>query len=672
MQTTKVTLKVLHDLLNSNPQTQQFLVSNRATAQTQLSLFNPVPTPTPGINVFDLVNGFYHVQDWFAEFAIKNRAAELYLRDEFDFPFPIAGLAISFLYQFLDSVAAVVDVEFDLPGVHISAPKRMEGKWQKYLHPRVTVKKSSQVSLMETRVSPLVVQHSSAFHPTPVRSEDLIAFKRGLSIDEIHQGLGYITREVFGYNDGTKLFQSKVLQRIFDGKETLGISTTGSGKSFCFWLPALLKPGLTLVVAPLRSLMCDQRLTLENYGISSMEFINSDIKQTERKRYIEEAKLGYLRLLYISPERLRIKEFVEELEILQKFVPINALVIDEAHCISEWGHDFRPSYLKLPSMQRSLAKRNPELRLIALTATAGQQVEKDMRNVLQLNESDVLREPMADRECFSYQIVPVSEGGKAERFCRILKDDLATALKQKSLSTLLARRNSRQEKTVGIVFCIYARPHGKNNIHDGTSHYLFKAMELLEKDNIFTAGQGRRNARQYDHAAFSTGKVRAFSSTSPELCPRCHSYECVRLGKRVVSSDGDDDTVPQAKQNQNPQQVCLRCDHKFLSSEYFKFPEWKKSTEATQNDFKRSCFDILVATKGFGMGIDKSSVRFVIHTSLSSGAYSTESGHPFHGNPVSDSSRIRPSCRSEATLFFDESLSTLLSGFMSSVLSFFS
>lgn len=617
--TTKITLKVLHDLLNGDPQSKKLLVSNLTAAQPQRTLFDVFRThEEPCLNVFDLVNGFYHIQDWFAEFAIGNPASEVALRDEFGFPFPIVGLAISSLYHFLDAVAAVVDVKFDLPTVKISTPDTAK-KWQPHLHRFVTINKSSQMSLMEISVSPLALQKASAFHPTPVRSEDSISFRSGLSLEEIHQHLDYITREVFGYNDGTNHFQDKVLQRVFDGKETLGISTTGSGKSFCFWLPALLKPGLTLVVAPLRSLMRDQHLTLLNYGISSMEFINSDVDATQHRRYMEEAKLGYLRLLYISPERLRIKKFIKELAVLQEFVPINALVIDEAHCISEWGHDFRPSYLKLPSMQRSLATRNPELRLIALTATAGELVEKDMRNVLKLNDTDVVRAPMADREYFSYQIVPVSDGAsKTVAFHKILKDDLATALKQKSLPGLLAQLNNRQEKAIGIVFCIYADPHGKNSTQDGTSHYLFETMDILESDKVFMPRQGRQVHPKYDLDAFSTGKVRAFSSKPPTLCPHCHSYKYTSRSSRAVTMNDDEDEPTTTTANLK---TCLRCNHEFSDDQKLEQApkKWEKLIKANQIDFKNSRFDILVATKGFGMGIDKSSVRFVIHTSLSSG-----------------------------------------------------
>ena len=334
---------------------------------------------------------------------------------------------------------------------------------------------------------------------------------------------------------------------------------------------------------------------------------------------MEEAKLGYLRLLYVSPERLRIKKFVEELEILQTLVPINILAIDEAHCISEWGHDFRPSYLKLPTIRMNLAERNPELRLLALTATAGQQVEKDMRNILKLADTDVVRDPMADRECFSYQIIPVNEGiSKTATFRKILQKDLPTALNQESLPALLAQYNSRNEKAVGIVFCIYADPHGKNTIHDGTTHYLFETMEVLEPEQVLMPRRGRQLHPQYNLDAFSVGKVRAFSSKSPTLCPYCHSYEYTSRSNRTVLKDDDEDRNEPVTRTRGLKS-CSRCGREFPGDNALPLPDWEKLTKANQNDFKLSRFDILVATKGFGMGIDKSSVRFVIHTSLSSG-----------------------------------------------------
>ena len=442
-------------------------------------------------------------QDWFVQLAITNPAAEFVLRDDLDFPLPLVGLALSALYRFLDAIAGVVDVDFNVPLIQVSS-QTVSKKWKAHLHPAVTINKR-QPSSADQPVTRQHLRQAIALLPLPFPNNNQLSYRKNLSLEQIHQRLDYITREIFGYANGTNRFQDKVFERIFSDKETLGISTTGSGKSFCFWLPALLKPGLSLVVAPLKSLMRDQRLSLQNNGIASAEFINSEIKSEEQQRFMAEAKAGYLRLLYISPERLRIKKFVEQLEELQKVVPVNLLAIDEAHCLSEWGHDFRPSYLKLPLKRKELATVNPSLRLVALTATAGQMVEQDIRNILGLAESDVIREPVADRECFSYQIVPVGVGGsKTEAFREVVRNDLATALKRQSLFTLLSHHNGRNEKSVGLVFCMYADPHGKNTVLDGTTHYLFETMGILEHGEIFVPRSGRQ-LRQYNLQAFQTG-----------------------------------------------------------------------------------------------------------------------------------------------------------------------
>ena len=628
MSTPQMTLRFFQDVLSADPILAPFLASAPPIPPRQQSLFLALAPQPERTNPVDFVNTFYRIQDWFVQLAITDQAAELVLQDDLDLPLPLVGLALSALYHFFDAIAGVVDVDFNVPSVQVRSQTASK-KWKPHLHPAISINKR-QSSSVELQVTRQQLRRAIALLPLPFPNNIQLSYRKNLSLEQIHQRLDYFTREIFGYANGTNRFQDKVFERIFNEKETLGISTTGSGKSFCFWLPALLKPGLSLVVAPLKSLMRDQRLSLQNNGIASAEFINSEVNSDEQLRFMAEAKAGYLRLLYISPERLRIKKFVEQLEDLQQVVPINLLAIDEAHCLSEWGHDFRPSYLKLPLKRKELATVNPGLRLVALTATAGQMVEQDIRNILGLTESDVIREPVADREYFSYQIVPVGDGGsKMEAFREVVRSDLATALKQRSLPTLLAHRNSRQEKTVGLVFCIYADPHGKNTVLDGTTHYLFETMGILEHGGVYCPQNGRAPYRQYDMEAFLTGKVRAFSSKPPTLCPRCFSYNFTTRTNGGYAAEEDigdaleviDETTPRQRVDETGQKICHHCGKIFGKREAQTFTEnrWEKLIRANQNDFKKSRFDILVATKGFGMGIDKSSVRFVIHTSLSSG-----------------------------------------------------
>jgi ATP-dependent DNA helicase RecQ len=461
-------------------------------------------------------------------------------------------------------------------------------------------------SVLETRAS----------LPAPPIAAEVVSFRRGQSADEVQEGCLHFCASVFGYKR-TRRFQGRVLQRAFNGQPVIGISATGSGKSFCFWLPALLKPGLTLVVCPLRSLMRDQILALRNHGIASAEFINSDVGAAAQRRILNEAKLGYVRLLYIAPERLRIRRFMDQLRELQQVVPINFMVIDEAHCISEWGHDFRPAYLVLPHVYAALAEENPSLGLIALTATAGQLVEQDMLEVLKLRGGEggnVVRDPGADRRRFSYQMIEVPPGEKTEVFRRVLSDHLPKALRQRSLRDLLNLRHGDGDKAVGLVFCIYADPHGQHSTHDGIAHYLHVTKAVVEPDP-------QNGSLEFAEAAFSTGRVRGFSSKTPTLCPNCYSYDYSRLD---IGPNDDEEALPDdeaADPAGGPpgMKQCANCGYTFPAASAHVPRQWTAVTTENQVAFKESRLDILVATKGFGMGIDKASVRFVVHTALPSG-----------------------------------------------------
>lgn len=617
MESTGATLKSLHSLLKSDPQVRHFLT----VQPPQTGALWGADEETDPPQVMEVVNDFYRVQDHFIETLLLDGGTvePFCVRDNFNLGMPFVALAISALYQFLEAVQSVVDVDFDLPKVEISGTPVCP-KWAEEMHPLVKATGVARIGLVEWNAN--TVQLQPATLPAPPRAAGKVGFRSGLTLDAIQQRLQYFCSSVFGY-EKSKPFQNLIFQRVFNGEHVLGISATGSGKSLCFWLPALLRPGLTLIICPLRSLMRDQHLTLRNYGIACAEFINSDVDKLNQRRIMEEARLGAIRLLYISPERLRIKKFLEELAQLQKTVTINFLAIDEAHCISEWGHDFRPAYLKLPFLREKLTKENEGLQLIALTATAGQQVERDVLGILKLQDREVARDRGADRIKFSYQMVPVQPGQtKAQAYEEILTRNLATALKQRSLSDLLKlKKNAQSEKAVGLVFCIYADPHGEHSIHDGVAHYLFETMRVLEPSKLL---EGRGKVKRYREDAFSSGLVRAYASKTPTLCPKCRSYEYTsksftRLIDDDENEDGSDEESLFPSRKIAGRKKCKKCQHEFDGDDALKPPNWEKLIKANQVDFKESKFDILVATKGFGMGIDKSSVRFVIHTSLSSG-----------------------------------------------------
>lgn len=621
MERTGAVLKLLHSLFNDDVQLRRFL-----TGQAQIGLSWEADADSEKPQLIEIVNDFYRVQDHFIEavLARNKSAAPFCVRDSFKLGVPFVALAISALYQFLEAVQSVVAVDFELPAVEVSGAP-CYAQWKSELHRLVKI--TGVASQGVTDLNAFAVQVPPAALPAPPREAGRVRFREGLTLEAIQQKLQYFCSTVFGY-EKTKPFQNLIFQRVFNGEHVLGISATGSGKSLCFWLPALLRPGLTLIICPLRSLMRDQHLTLRNYGIASADFINSDVDKLDQRRIMEDAKLGSVRLLYISPERLRIKKFLLELAQLQESVPINFLAVDEAHCISEWGHDFRPAYLKLPFLREKLAKENEGLQLIALTATAGQQVERDMLGILKLQGGEggqVARDRGADRPRFSYQMVSVQAGQtKTQAYEEILTRHVPAALKQRSLPELLKLKNARSEKAVGLVFCIYADPHGKHSIHDGVAHYLFETMGTLEPAQRF---EGRHRVKKlYREDAFSTGQVRAYASKTPTFCPECRSYEYTsKAFTRLIDEDeeedqeGNTDDATVVPRKTGGRKVCGNCKHEFDGGDHGKPDKWEKVIKANQADFKESKFDILVATKGFGMGIDKSSVRFVVHTSLSSG-----------------------------------------------------
>ena len=185
-------------------------------------------------------------------------------------------------------------------------------------------------------------------------------------------------REHFGF-DSFRAGQEPVIQALLDGRSALAVFPTGGGKSLCYQLPALMLDGLTLVVSPLIALMRDQVDALVARGISAAR-LDSTLDAEELRDLYERLENGGIRILYIAPERFSNEAFRQRL----KRLPIRFIAIDEAHCISEWGHNFRPDYLKLASLCRRL--KIP--RVLALTATATPKVARDIRKAFRIAAAD--------------------------------------------------------------------------------------------------------------------------------------------------------------------------------------------------------------------------------------------------------------------------------------------
>ena len=309
-------------------------------------------------------------------------------------------------------------------------------------------------------------------------------------------------REYFGYTafrDG----QEQVIDAVLSGRDAFGIMPTGGGKSLCYQVPAMLFPGVTFVISPLISLMRDQVLALKEAGIPAA-YINSTLSYEQMRTVFANVRGGKYKIVYVAPERLGTESFLR----LAHDVPVDLVAVDEAHCISQWGQDFRPSYLKIVEFVKALRKRPV---VAAFTATATDEVRRDVVRILEL------RDPLCvitgfDRPNLRYE---VCRGGKKD-------------------SELLKLIRSRKNQS-GIIYCATRK------------------------------------------------KV---ESVCQELCERDIPATRYHAG------------LPEEERRRN------------------------------QEDFVYDRKPVMVATNAFGMGVDKSNVRYVIHYNMpqSLEAYYQEAG----------------------------------------------
>lgn len=190
-----------------------------------------------------------------------------------------------------------------------------------------------------------------------------------------------LLKQYFGY-DSYREGQEYLIDSILDGKDTLGIMPTGAGKSVCYQIPALMLPGITLVISPLISLMKDQVSSLNQAGIHAA-YLNSSLSYSQFQKAMEYARAGRYKIIYVAPERLETEEFLSFAEQVR----ISMVCVDEAHCVSQWGQDFRPSYLKITAFVERLSYRPI---VSAFTATATKEVREDIIAMLHLNDPTVL------------------------------------------------------------------------------------------------------------------------------------------------------------------------------------------------------------------------------------------------------------------------------------------
>ncbi|RDI45990.1 RecQ-like ATP-dependent DNA helicase [Falsibacillus pallidus] len=291
----------------------------------------------------------------------------------------------------------------------------------------------------------------------------------------------------FGY-ESFRSGQEKTIQSVLSGNNTACIMPTGGGKSICYQIPSLLMEGTTLVISPLISLMKDQVDALDQIGIPAA-YINSSLSNAEIHERLEHAKDGTYKLLYIAPERLESPQFLTQL----KGMKIPFVAVDEAHCISQWGHDFRPSYLYISKLIKELNSRPV---VAGLTATATPQVREDICRLLEIDPENTITTGF-ERENLSFYISKESDKVKyIQEYVRKNKEEagIIYAATRKEVDQLHARLLK-----MGIAAAKYHGGLSEKERNEGQEKFLLDDASVMVATNAFGMGIDKSNIRYVIH-----------------------------------------------------------------------------------------------------------------------------------------------------------------------------
>ncbi len=296
-----------------------------------------------------------------------------------------------------------------------------------------------------------------------------------------------LLQQYFGY-PSFREGQGQAIEHVLEGNNTICIMPTGGGKSICYQIPALVFEGTTIVISPLISLMKDQVDTLAQMGIPAT-YINSSLTKKEASDRMQRAIAGEFKLLYVAPERLESWDFIEQL----RYITIPLVAIDEAHCISQWGHDFRPSYLNIRSFIDKLVRRPI---VLALTATATSQVRDDICSLLDISPNSTIITTF-ERKNLAFSVV------KGEDNNQFLKDYVKKNNHEVGIIYAATRKNVdqlyTQLKKDGISVAKYHAGLSNEERARYQEEFLYDKVNVVVATSAFGMGIDKSNVRYVIH-----------------------------------------------------------------------------------------------------------------------------------------------------------------------------
>ncbi len=287
-------------------------------------------------------------------------------------------------------------------------------------------------------------------------------------------------------HDKFRSLQNEIINSVLSGQDTFALMPTGGGKSVCFQIPAMMNEGICLVISPLVALMKDQVANLQKRDIKAIA-LTGGIRSEEMIDLLDNCQFGNYKFLYLSPERLQSDWILERI----KNLPINLITIDEAHCVSQWGHDFRPAYLKISSLK----KHFPKIPFLALTATATPKVKEDIINELGLHDPQIFEKSFA-RENIAYMVFEVED--KLFRIEQILKKN-----PQPSIIYVRNRKScldvSAQLQSLGFKATYYHGGLSSKEKDKNMQLWMNEEVQVIVATNAFGMGIDKANVKTVIH-----------------------------------------------------------------------------------------------------------------------------------------------------------------------------
>lgn len=403
------------------------------------------------------------------------------------------------------------------------------------------------------------------------------------SVSEYENHINYFIKTIFrkiSFREG----QLPIISRALQLKPVIGLLPTGGGKSLTFQLPVFLQPGLCLVVDPIKSLMEDQVRVLKQHWIDSCDFINSNLKREDKVKKLIDFRFGETMFLYVSPERFVMQDFrniMNNIDASKFGLAFSYCVIDEVHCVSEWGHDFRSTYLMLGKNAQKFAKtkNNKAVTLIGLTATASFDVLADIERELQIQHDDIAN-----------AIIMIENTIRPELFFRVI--DVTGKDRMKELNTDFAALGTNLDKINREEILKKSQQHHFDAFEkrafatSETRNFIDESKIKFEYDNTFLINEPIKNKSQNDFFALI-------------FCPTKGN------GRSSLGEITDTKGVPFVFEKLSS-----------MSKGFFYASDEMETKEEIQYHFENFIHDKskhIVCTKAFGMGIDKKDIRSTYH-----------------------------------------------------------